>query len=350
LNQQARHRRLILVGKIGLAGGLLTWLALSGRLQIGRLALVPLNSRLAMLLALVAGAMIVPAVRWWWLLRVQDLREPLGKVVRLTWAGYLAALLLPGAASGDLAKTYLILRRRRQARARAFSTVLADRFLGIHSLFCLGSLSVLWIMSRGHALAAGRAMAAATLLPLAAMTLGLTALLWRRTRTVLFRVLPDSWRQAWDESCALYCAGLPQVFGCFGLSLLSSLMTIASFAVAGRLLGHPVTWDAAFLAGPLIVAANCLPITPGGIGLAETVSSELFTHLGSGYGAEMMVLTRICGALLSLPGLLPILMSAGPRDESLSEAERAPLPASDGPAPESRSEFEHGANSSRIAS
>jgi hypothetical protein len=46
LNQQLRHRRLIPVSKIGLAGGLLTWLALSGRLQISRLALVPLSSRL----------------------------------------------------------------------------------------------------------------------------------------------------------------------------------------------------------------------------------------------------------------------------------------------------------------
>jgi uncharacterized membrane protein YbhN (UPF0104 family) len=126
------------------------------------------------------------------------------------------------------------------------------------------------------------------------------------------------------------------VFGCFGLSLLSSLMTIASFAVAGGLLGQTVTWDAAFLAGPLVIVANCLPFTPGGIGLAETVSSELFAHLGSAYGAEIMVLTRICGALLSLPGILPILMSAGPGDESLSEIELAPVPANDGPATESR--------------
>ncbi len=94
--------------------------------------------------------------------------------------------------------------------------------------------------------------------------------------------------------------------------------------VAGRLLGGMVTWDDAFLAGPLIVVANCLPITPGGIGLAEAASSELFAHLGSAGRAEMMVLTRICGALASLPGILPLLASTGCRQEPVSDAPAAP--------------------------
>ena len=324
LNRPVWQRRLILAGKIGLAGGLLAWLVLSGRLHLDRLASVPLDWRFAVLLALVAGSMIVPAFRWWWLLRIQGLREPLGRVLGLTWAGYLAALLLPGAASGDLAKTYLILRRRSQARARAFSTVLADRFLGLHSLFCLGALSVAWIASQGRAGTAGRAMAAATLVPLTAMTLALAALLCRPTRRMLFRILPSAWRDAWDESFALYREGFPQVLSCFGLSLLSSVMAVASLAVAGRLLGETVTWDAAFLAGPLIVVANCLPITPGGIGLAEAASSELFAHLGSAGGAEMMVLIRLCGALASLPGILPLLASTGCRQEPVSEAPAVP--------------------------
>jgi len=326
LNYPVWQQRLILAGKIGLAAGLLAWLVLSGRLHLDRLASVSLDWRFAVLLALVVGSMIVPVFRWWWLLRIQGLREPLGRVLGLTWAGYLTALVLPGAASGDLAKTYLILRRRSQARARAFSTVLADRFLGLHSLFCLGALSAVWIASDGRAGMAGRAMAAATLLPLTAMTLALAALLCRPTRKVLFRILPGAWRDAWDESFALYREGFPHVLGCFGLSLLSSVMTISSLAVAGRLLGEVVAWDAAFLAGPLIVVANCLPITPGGVGLAEAASSELFARLGAACGAELMVLTRICTALVSLPGVLPLLASASWRQQVVTEAPAA-LPA-----------------------
>ena len=49
-------------------------------------------------MALIAGSMIIPAFRWWWLLRIQGLQEPAWKVVSLTWAGYLAGLVLPGTA------------------------------------------------------------------------------------------------------------------------------------------------------------------------------------------------------------------------------------------------------------
>jgi putative exporter of polyketide antibiotics len=100
-------------------------------------------------------------------------------------------------------------------------------------------------------------------------------------------------------------------------------MAIASFAVAGRMLGEIVTWDATFLAGPLVFLVNSLPITPGGIGLAEATSSELFSRLGSAGGAEIMILFRICSALLSLPGILPVLGLLGSRNQAFAESSSA---------------------------
>jgi uncharacterized membrane protein YbhN (UPF0104 family) len=75
-------------------------------------------------------------------------------------------------------------------------------------------------------------------------------------------------------------------------------------------LGENVPWHTSFLAGPIVTLANCLPITPGGVGLAEAASSESFGGLGSSSGAEMMVLLRICGMLISLPGIFGLLTPA----------------------------------------
>jgi uncharacterized membrane protein YbhN (UPF0104 family) len=65
-----------------------------------------------------------------------------------------------------------------------------------------------------------------------------------------------------------------------------------------------VSWSASLLIGPLVVLANCLPFTPGGIGVAEATSSQLFRGVGSTSGAEMMLAIRLMMALLSLPALL----------------------------------------------
>jgi len=303
--------------KIFLSGTLLGWLIVSGRLQLDRLAAVPLNWQLLPLLLLVMGSMLLPAVRWWWLLKIQGLPEPLTKIIRLTWIGYLTALVLPGAASGDLAKGILILRHHHQARARALSTVLADRFLGLHSLLCLGSFSLLWTAVKGEPQSAIIAITLPNTVLLAGMTMGLIALLEKRSRSLLLWMMPIRWRSAWDESFVLYRAGMPQLLGCFGLSCISSTMTVASFSAAAILLGQDLTWQAAFAAGPLIVIANCLPFTPGGIGLAEAVSSELFAQLGSGAGAEIMALTRLCGVLLTVLTALPVVAIATSRQEKV---------------------------------
>jgi uncharacterized membrane protein YbhN (UPF0104 family) len=305
--RSAWRSRLVFLAKLCVAAGLLSWLLFSGQLELGRLASVRFSGELGVLMLLTLGSMALPALRWWWLLRIQQLHEPLGTVIALTWAGYFTALVLPGAASGDLAKSYLILRRRPQARARAFSTILADRFIGLHSLLCLGMFSVCWFAFGEETGMAIGGMEFGLSTVLLAMTLGCTLLFFPHSRKWIIRLMATPWRLAWNESFSLYREGSRQLLGCYCLSLVSGTLTIASFAVAGRLLGDSVSWDAALLAGPVVIVANCLPITPGGIGTAETVSSEAFARMGTSSGAEMMVLLRIGGALVSLPGALAIL-------------------------------------------
>jgi uncharacterized membrane protein YbhN (UPF0104 family) len=51
----------------------------------------------------------------------------------------------------------------------------------------------------------------------------------------------------------------------------------------------------------LIGIANCLPISPGGIGVGEAVCDRLFSSLGSSGGAEVILLVRAIGAVVALP-------------------------------------------------
>jgi uncharacterized protein (TIRG00374 family) len=317
--------RLLLPAKLALAGGLLLWLVSSDRLQLDKLLAVSLSGELLLFVAIVLLSLAVPAVRWWWLLRVQELHVPLRQVFRLTWAGYFTGLLLPGAASGDLAKGYLIVHGRQNGRIRALSTVLVDRVLGVYSLLFLGSLSSLWLVADGRTDERALAMALVVMLLFLVLTLGGAALLLAPTRRLLLRAAPRRWRLTVQQSIEFYALRKGSLLGCFCLSTVTSAGTLIAFALAAELLGSGVFWSATFIAGPLVVVANCLPLTPGGLGVGETVSHSLYTALGTSCGAEIMALVRVATAVLALPGLVALLAPDAARAQDPAPSSQAAL-------------------------
>jgi hypothetical protein len=61
-----------------------------------------------------------------------------------------------------------------------------------------------------------------------------------------------------------------------------------------------------FLVGPFVALANCLPLSPGGIGVAEATSDTLFGSFSVSAGAEMMLLVRTACLIFALPGILGV--------------------------------------------
>ena len=55
---------------------------------------------------------------------------------------------------------------------------------------------------------------------------------------------------------------------------------------------------------PLGFIANCLPFTPGGLGVGETAFNSLFSAAGLSGGAEALVCWRVWTALVRLLGLI----------------------------------------------
>ena len=70
------------------------------------------------------------------------------------------------------------------------------------------------------------------------------------------------------------------------------------------------------LAVPLIVVANSLPISPGGLGVGEAVGSQLFAEFGLPNGALIVLIVRLGVACFSIPGALTLL---GRRKATLRE-------------------------------
>jgi uncharacterized membrane protein YbhN (UPF0104 family) len=164
-----------------------------------------------------------------------------------------------------------------------------------------------------------------------AMTAGLAVLVWSPTRQLAVPLLPRRWKDAIEQSWSLYRNNPAGVAGCFAISLASNSVVLFSLAASAAALNHSVSLAPVFEAGPLIVLANCLPLTPGGMGIGEVASDQLFTMLGVSGGAEMMLLVRILSVVATLPALLAI-HRAAPKTCSDRQSN---LPSSNSP-PETR--------------
>jgi len=86
-------------------------------------------------------------VRWWVLVRAQDLPFTLGNAFRLGLIGLFWNTFLPGAVGGDAVKAFY-LAREQDRRTVAVSTVLLDRAIGLWALFWLVALlgGTFWLL------------------------------------------------------------------------------------------------------------------------------------------------------------------------------------------------------------
>jgi uncharacterized membrane protein YbhN (UPF0104 family) len=119
-------------------------------------------------------------------------------------------------------------------------------------------------------------------------------------------LVPRAWREAWNHSCAGYAAAPGALAFCLGLSLASNALVLLSFWAAGAVLEQPVSPEASSLAGVLVVIVNCLPISPGGIGVAEVAADRIFAAFAVELGGGMMVLIRLVSVAWTLPGAVAL--------------------------------------------
>jgi uncharacterized membrane protein YbhN (UPF0104 family) len=289
--------------KVALAVGCFIWLVRSGKLDFSRLMAIRGSLSLTALVACTLIAMLLPAYRWWLLLRVQGIHESMGLVLRVTWISYFAGLFLPGAAGGDLAKGVLVVRGRSAGRWRAISTVLVDRLFGVYSLLCITLVPCAWILLRQGFPSAGVVVTTVITLWIVA-TIGLAILSWAPFQRLVGRLFPSERVAAITKSWSLYWQAIPAMGIAFLLSLASNLLWCAALYFAAQSLQLGIEPFKIFLVAPLVFLSNCLPLTPGGTGIGEAVSQQLFASMKNLGGGEAMLLLRTITIVLSVPVVL----------------------------------------------
>jgi glycosyltransferase 2 family protein len=273
---------------------------------------------------LVAACICVPAVlltyvRWYFLVRAQDLPFTLRSAVRLGLIGSALNTLLPGSIGGDVVKATCIAREQSR-RTVAVATVLIDRAVGLWGLIWLVALlgGGFWAMGR---LQGGSERILHTIVLGATGLVAATVLAW-----VLLGILPQhradrfarrlegiprighSATEFWRAICVYRCKGWSIALA-LGLSLVGHVGFVFMFYFAAQTVGTRQdipTVAEHFLTIPIGMTIEAGVPTPGGIGFGEGAYGTLYEFMGKPavYGSLGCFFKRIIYWCIALIGYL----------------------------------------------
>ena len=301
--------------KAALAAVILGWMVRSGRLDLTQLSQAAHQwPYLLAIGGICYTGFLLTAMRWRLLLASQGVPLSLWKSFSLTMIGVLFSTVIPGTVSGDVVKAYYIRASVPERSARAITTILVDRIVGMLGLLVLSAVGGLFsynVISGNRQVRLFYWMVAAAALCFAAgIAIAVVSSRWAVNladrMAGRFRVL----------SAVKECLGTLAVFHAKPLVLVAALaislpgqaLTSVAFYLAARALGIsslpflPFLWIV-----PLGLVAMSIPIAPAGLGIGQMAFYTLFEFVfpGNGnLGSSMSVVFHLAYIAASLSGIV----------------------------------------------
>jgi len=276
------------------------------------------------------AALLLAAVRWRMLLRVQDIDVSLWEAVRLTFLGQFFNSVVPGTVGGDLVKAYYVAKHTPK-KAAVLMSVFVDRLVGLVGLALMAAGMLVVVLAGGLVkdFAEVRLPVFCVGAILAAVA-GLLAFLFsgrfRRALRLerLYQRLPIAHHiAAAGDAMRLYVERFGSLAGVLAVTVAAHLCFVGFVALAGLSLSLPVPWHAYFVYVPLIYIIGAVPLTPGGVGWVENWYVKFFQgpHIGASVVLALALLARLIPVLWGLPGAVVAVTGARPPRAAAIEAE-----------------------------
>ncbi len=241
---------------------------------------------------LISASMMITLVRWYFLVRAQDLPFRLRDAFRLGLIGFFFNTFLPGSVGGDVVKAAGIARGQKR-RAVAVATVVMDRVIAVWAMIWMVAVLGIIFWSLGmldEKIAAQRIVRAACIIVVISVVVWVLLGFLPQKRaekfaTRLTRIpkighsVAELWRAVWMYRCrqksvylALALTWLGQIG--FVLGFYFSVQTLWS-GDAGGLAEIPTVAEH-FLLVPVGLIIQAAPLFPGGAGIGEAGFGGLY--------------------------------------------------------------------------
>lgn len=267
-------------------------------------------------------------VRWWLVAARGGIPLRMETSQRLTFISHFFSTCLPGNGAGDLVKG-VILSRTGLRFSDVLGTMAFDRVSGMAGLFLNWSLCMMalaWLEPAVRPLLLPilpfSVVAAAVLVG----TLVATSPLARLAKRLSDGLSPASLLARLAESSLAMLARMERcardrrtVAASLGISMVIQAVFVVLALCAARSLSLQLGFLDAGAVLPLAALANALPLSPGGLGVGESVASVAMARLGHPReaGAELMIVVRVAVMVWAIVGgLVYAFSSFAPRKES----------------------------------
>lgn len=285
--------------KVGAGLGIVAWLFWANWGELSQRDWSHLRWHFIALGALVSfGAVLLTFLRWYLLVIALGLPFRIRDSMRIGFIGYFFNLLIPGAVGGDLAKSILLAKDQKRKTA-AVASVLVDRIIGLFSLIllCSAAIALSWFRLGQHPEL--RKIAEWTGWLLLGASVGVALLFSRHVhRSFLVRwvrrlpVVGGVFGEAVDALQA-YGEKKPVLLVTIAMSVIGHLGFVTAYRCTQLAMPYePPPAFVHYMLAPLGVMVSAIPLTPGGVGIAEGAMAKLFEYAGySGALALMMMLS-----------------------------------------------------------
>ena len=269
-----------------------------------------------------AAAVALSGIKWGILLRAVGIPVPLWRLLHYQWIAEFFNNFLPAQVGGDVMRGYALATDTRRA-ADAAASVLIDRFIGLLVFMVAAAVAAALMLVIGKP--DGTFFVGQELLFMQFAALGSTgvmlllaviiaALLSRTLKRLLEQLLarlPFSviTLPVWQKLTVAFHAYRNQPTALFWTAVSSAFIVVLTsvniWLIAQAIQPDSISMIEVLAINPIIVfALIALPLTPGGLGIRQTIFASLFLFIGAGFelGVTVGLLQQAIGYLVSIPG------------------------------------------------
>lgn len=292
---------------------------------------------------LMVGAMLLTFMRWFLLVRAQDLPFRVPDAIRLGFIGTFFNTFMPGSVGGDVIKA-AFLAREQDRRTAAVSTVIMDRAIALWALVWFVAICgvFFWALGLLHGEGARECrLIVKVALIVVVLSLGVWILLgllspfraerfaWRLGRLPkVGHAAAEFWRAVWTYRCRQRSVAATML-----ISWVGHVGFVLVFYCCAQVLRDPAdplqtipTLAQHFLIVPIGLVIQAIPGFPGGAGIGELGFGALYLWLGASETCGVLgsLVQRVINWLLSIFGYF-VYRRMRPGLRPAVEAERAAL-------------------------